>query len=558
MQTSSKTISAALQLVDAKKENLKKAYDDLQTHSSLLSSSFFPLSWSHIDAHFTSLHNSLSQRFQLLHSLDSQQQHTHSPPSPSKDPIFPPSRSEPSSRNDAALPKTHAERMIAFCNCMDGKGLRDYVGDHFKDKVALGVDLQSAFKRASDPASMVLDALDGVVGANVVKDDKELRKRKRTCGLLFQQLRAASVSVSLKVSKRAKRLCVEWKGSMASEGGGDGVGAMIFLQFVAAYGLFSELTKNEIVSFSAMAAANDDLPELYRSVGLTDKVPGLVQKLVDRCRHILAVKYVFEFNLADKIPPIPILKAHVNESQKLAKRLSEEGKSLNEITAREVHALKSAIKVIESHNLQTEYPPESLQQRIDQLTKHKTNLKYNASAFSAKPPSHQQLQSGIKRPRISTPVGSAAVLNSVGGASSTPHHYKQPHFQSSGLLPEQQPLFHSPGLLLEQQPRFHSSGLLPEPQPHFQSQGLLSEHRNPYMNLPTMSYGMKAPSPTILPYTGTSTGPYGLDGVPKGPSGNLGHGGSLPNSSEPLVLSGYHDSVSAYGVQHYYQTSYHQ
>lgn len=55
---------------------------------------------------------------------------------------------------------------------------------------------------------------------------------------------------------------------------------------------------------------------------------GLVQKLVDRCRHILAVKYIFEFNLADKIPPIPILKAHVNESQKLAKRLSEEGKSL--------------------------------------------------------------------------------------------------------------------------------------------------------------------------------------------------------------------------------------
>lgn len=54
---------------------------------------------------------------------------------------------------------------------------------------------------------------------------------------------------------------------------------------------------------------------------------GLIQKLVDRCRHILAVKYIFEFNLADKIPPIPILKAHVNESQKLAKKLSEEGKS---------------------------------------------------------------------------------------------------------------------------------------------------------------------------------------------------------------------------------------
>lgn len=94
----------------------------------------------------------------------------------------------------------------------------------------------------------------------------------------------------------------------------------------------------------------------------------------------------------------------------------------SEITAREIHALKSAIKVIESHNLQSEYPPESLQQRIEQLMKHKANVKYAASAFSAKPPPHQQQQSGIKRPRMSEPVGSASVLNSASGASSTVHY----------------------------------------------------------------------------------------------------------------------------------------
>ena len=45
-------------------------------------------------------------------------------------------------------------------------------------------------------------------------------------------------------------------------------------------------------------------------------------------KHILAVKYVFEFNLADNIPPVALLKACVDESEKLANRLSEEGKSL--------------------------------------------------------------------------------------------------------------------------------------------------------------------------------------------------------------------------------------
>lgn len=58
----------------------------------------------------------------------------------------------------------------------------------------------------------------------------------------------------------------------------------------------------------------------------------IVQKLVDRGKYVLAVKYVFEFNLADKIPPIPILKACVHASKKLATRLSLEGRPRVSVT----------------------------------------------------------------------------------------------------------------------------------------------------------------------------------------------------------------------------------
>jgi hypothetical protein len=58
----------------------------------------------------------------------------------------------------------------------------------------------------------------------------------------------------------------------------------------------------------------------------------IVQKLVDRGKHVLAVKYVFEFNLAHKIPPVPILKAGVEEAKQLARRLSEEGKPRVSVT----------------------------------------------------------------------------------------------------------------------------------------------------------------------------------------------------------------------------------
>lgn len=58
----------------------------------------------------------------------------------------------------------------------------------------------------------------------------------------------------------------------------------------------------------------------------------IVQKLVEKGKHVLAVKYVFEFSLADKIPPVPILKAAVDESRKLARRRSEEGKRRVSVT----------------------------------------------------------------------------------------------------------------------------------------------------------------------------------------------------------------------------------
>ena len=54
----------------------------------------------------------------------------------------------------------------------------------------------------------------------------------------------------------------------------------------------------------------------------------IVQKLIDKDKHIVAVKYILEFNLADKIPPIPLLKACVDEAKKLNERLSQEGKPL--------------------------------------------------------------------------------------------------------------------------------------------------------------------------------------------------------------------------------------
>lgn len=51
----------------------------------------------------------------------------------------------------------------------------------------------------------------------------------------------------------------------------------------------------------------------------------LIQKLVSKGKHLLAVKFISEFDVTDKFPPVPLLKAYVKESKKLAKKVCEEG-----------------------------------------------------------------------------------------------------------------------------------------------------------------------------------------------------------------------------------------
>ncbi|MCI03894.1 frigida-like protein, partial [Trifolium medium] len=95
----------------------------------------------------------------------------------------------------------------------------------------------------------------------------------------------------------------------------------------------------------------------------------VIQKLIERGKRVLAVKFIFHFKLEDKTPPVPILKAFVNDAEQHAKRLAAEGKSLNEITSRQIHSLRSVIKVIETYNLDSEFPRASLEKRIDELNK---------------------------------------------------------------------------------------------------------------------------------------------------------------------------------------------
>jgi len=277
------TISTALNLVDSKKENLKKAFDDLQ---SLLSP--LPLAWQDLDSHFTSLHHSLSHRFHLLQS----QTLTLTPTPIADPPAQTPNEAnlsanpnDPSLNHDDSSPGvspqndavpgsvTPRKELIVLCEKMDGVGLRNYVNDQFLDRARVQVELPGAFQHAPDAGVMVLEALEGFHGDGSGLKEWELRKMRKSCVVLLKQFRVAALSVSAEASVRAVKLGQAWKEKLVGDDN-NAFGALGLLHLIAAFGLISEFSLDELVDFSVVAPTNEEFPELCRAVGLTEKVPG--------------------------------------------------------------------------------------------------------------------------------------------------------------------------------------------------------------------------------------------------------------------------------------------
>lgn len=53
----------------------------------------------------------------------------------------------------------------------------------------------------------------------------------------------------------------------------------------------------------------------------------VIQRLIMNGKHIIALKFIFEFGLADQFPPVPLLKAHLTDTKKVAQNIRKSGKN---------------------------------------------------------------------------------------------------------------------------------------------------------------------------------------------------------------------------------------
>ncbi|KAF8388652.1 hypothetical protein HHK36_027329 [Tetracentron sinense] len=310
-------------------------------------------------------------------------------------------------------------QLIKLCAEMDSQGLHKFISDNRKNLATIREEIPLALKAATDPGSLVLDSLEDFYRLEVPtldgKRDSSLLGLRRTCimlmeclGLLLVDPKLGSVSdiISEDVKEQAKAIAEEWKPKLddldIDSSSGNSLEAHAFLQLLATFRIASDFDQEEISKLIPTVSRRRQTADLCRSLGLSEKMPGVIEILIYSGRQIDAVNLAYAFELTEQFSPVPLLKSFLKEAKKVSSPVkpgSASPTAQNEVNERELTSLKAVIKCIEEHKLEEQYPLDPLQKRVLQLEKAKADKKRAAEA--AKPqPKRPRANGGGYGPRV--------------------------------------------------------------------------------------------------------------------------------------------------------------
>ncbi|XLR52742.1 FRIGIDA-like protein 3 [Arachis hypogaea] len=293
--------------------------------------------------------------------------------------------------------------LVKLCKEMDARGLHKFISDNRKNLAAIRDEIPHALGAAPNAACLVLDSLEGFYCAEAsnqdVKKDANLLGLRRTCIMLMECLyvflnNSDGVYNELleDIKDRAKAVAEEWKPRLdaldADAGNGNSLEAHAFLQLLASFDIASDFNEEEFSRFIPMVSRRRQTADLCRCLGLSEKMPGVIEVLVNSGRQIDAVNLSFAFNLTEQFSPTDLLKSYLKDAKKAAspsRCVNSSPTTQVEVNERELVALKSIIKCIEEHKLEEQYPLDPLMKRVVQLEKAKADKKRETEATKPQP-----------------------------------------------------------------------------------------------------------------------------------------------------------------------------
>lgn len=147
------------------------------------------------------------------------------------------------------------------------------MNENLKRNGSSSLEIFNAIKKAPDPAKLVLDTLHGFFPAYLQHKDNEIDVIKRNCIQLLEHLWSFSPQITPQVQYDALKLAGEWKMNMIVAEN-HSLEVLGFLLLVAAFGLATELDRNELPKLLAIADPHKQKPELICALGIETESPG--------------------------------------------------------------------------------------------------------------------------------------------------------------------------------------------------------------------------------------------------------------------------------------------
>ncbi|KAL3642016.1 FRIGIDA-like protein 4a [Castilleja foliolosa] len=385
--------------------------DDFQRQTSLMTSC--TLLWKELSDHFSSLEqdlirksDALKSKFQALNSetqqslqaLDTRESSISKSMSIALDTL------EKSTKTSISAPAPTAEepevddseglrmKLKSFCQKMAARRFWIFVTSRKKELESFRSELPRALADCVDPPRFVLEAISEVFPVAGSNNSYDLGW---ACVLLLESLIPVMVDpvlgkermlVTPSMKGKAEEIAETWKRSLEERGGIENVKAPdvhTFLQHLVTFGIVKKEDLDLYRKLVLASAWRKQMPKLAVSLGLGDNMPDMIEELIGKGQQVDAVHFTYEVSLADKYPPVPLLRAFLKDAKKAATSILEDhnnsGRASHMAAKKEQSAIRAVLRCIEEYKLEAQFPPESLKKRLEQLEKAKIEKKKPAS-----------------------------------------------------------------------------------------------------------------------------------------------------------------------------------